>query len=205
MQCDGSCRVPLYFGDPALAGAERDIYSPLEVFLHQGFLTELQARMVNVQLISSIIANGRLPGAARWEQPDLAAVVVKRSRFAATAHIELVSIEAKRSEDCDVRAVHQALAHKRFANKSYLAWNRSHCSCSDRDAFNRVFDSCKAHGVGLITVHSYLDPATIRVRLEAVSHSLPEDVVDEFINRQFDVIAQDKILSTLKKFCGGPI
>lgn len=199
------CEVPVHYGDPAIVSRERDLYQPLESYIHEGFFVAHKPPHGGMLAVTAQTASILAVGGGAWTQPDVAAVLISRNRFAAVAEVRLFSFEVKTMAGCQLQSVHEALAHTRFVNCSYLVWNRSYCICADRELYNTIRVSCAAYGVGLITVHNPGNLTTYEIRCKAQNKTVAPNEVDEFISTRFDPHGQTLILDGLKKFCAGPL
>ncbi len=188
-----------------IAERERDLYGPLEGYLHEGFFIHQKLRHGDLKIVTAITAQVPAPAGGTWTQPDLAAVGISRSKFATSAELRLFSFEVKTYGGCDLKAVHEALAHTRFVNFSYLVWNRPKCVCADREFYMTIEGNCRAYGVGLITIHDPGNLNSIEIRLDAQRKIIAADEMDEFIATRFDVHNQARIIETLQKFCPGSL
>ena len=199
------CEVPEAFGDPFIATQERELYAPLESYINHGVHLLQRPAHGSLRLVTAETAQTAAPAGGTWTQPDLAAVGISRSKFATTAEIRLFSFEVKTYAGCDLKAVHEALAHTRFVNFSYLVWNRPRCICQDREHYQVIESNCAAYGVGLLTVHNPLNLGTYEVRLPAQRKLISADDMDEFISTRFNMHRQALIIDALQLFCPGPL
>lgn len=106
---------------------------------------------------------------------------------------------------CQLQSVHEALAHTRFVNFSYLVWNRPQCICQDREFFDLIEENCRSYGVGLITAHNPNNLGTYRIRLKAERKPISADAIDEFICTRFNAVQQGLVIDALRLFCPGPL
>ena len=188
-----------------IAERERDLYDPLEGYLHEGFHTLHKPKRGSLRLVTAITAQAVAPTGGTWTQPDLAAVGISRSKFATAAEIRLFSFEVKTHTGCNLQAVHESLAHTRFVNFCYLVWNRPRCICQDREFYLTIEKNCRAYGVGLITVHDPGNWTTYEVRLAAQHKIIAADDIDEFISTRFNPIKQSLVFDALTTLCPGPV
>lgn len=199
------CDVPTYFGDPVIVQSEHDLYQPLENYLLQGFYMVHKPKHGSMLAVTAQTALIPATGGGPWTQPDVAVVLISRNKFATTAEIRLFSFEVKTMMGCQLQSVHEALAHTRFVNCSYLVWNRPKCICQDRELYATIEANCAAYGVGLITVHDPHNLSTFEIRLAAQNKTIATNEMDEFVSTRFDAHSQALILDGLKQFCAGPL
>jgi len=199
------CEVPQSFGAPVIVQNESDLYVPLENYILQGFYLLQKPARGSLRAVTAQTALIPAAGGGTWTQPDVAAAFVSRSRFATSAEIRLFGFEVKTMGGCRLQSVHEALAHTRFVNCSYVVWNRPKCICGDREHYLTIERNCSAYGIGLLSVHDPGNLATFEVRLEAQHKNIAANEVDEFISTRFDDHKQGLILGALKQFCPGPL
>ncbi len=199
------CDVPEFFRDPVLARSESDLYQPLVDFLHSGFYSDQRPTHGNLRIVAEAIADRPAPGGGRWTRPDVAAVAVRRFKFATSAGIDILSFEVKTYRGASVISVYEALAHARFVNCSYLVWNRPACICDDRENYEAIADACGAQGIGLISVHNPNDLATYQIRMTPKRAPIADDALDDFVTSRFSEASQERILGALRDFCPRPL
>jgi hypothetical protein len=199
------CEVPEHYGDPVIVPLERDLYQPLESFINGSFFAAHRPPHGAMRAVTAQTSSIQAFEGGTWTQPDVAAVLISRNKFAATAEVRLFSFEVKTRSGCQLQSVHEALAHTRFVNCSYLVWNRPHCICGDREFYNTIDASCVAYGVGLITIHDPGNSDTYEVRRAAQNKAVGRNEVDEFISTRFGPQSQAQIIDGLKMLCPGPL
>lgn len=194
------CEVPDYFGEPLLAGFERELYAPLEEYLHLDFIARLQPMHGWVRIFTSQVAHIPAPDGGMWTRPDVAAVLLRRRKFATSVDLETLSFEVKTYAGASIQGVHEALAHTRFMNQSYFVWNRPACICSDRSRFEAMLDNCRAYGIGMITIHNPTDLRTFTLRQHATRAQVNGDVLDNFIESRFGESEKLRIIQAMRQF-----
>jgi len=199
------CDAPSFFGEAVLTGTELELYEPLVDFLRSDFYTDQRPKHGNLRLIAEVVAGAAAPAGGTWTQPDVAAVAVRRHKFAASACIDILSFEVKTHRGANLVSVYEALAHARFVNLSYLVWNRPACICNDREKYNTLTDACITHGVGLISVHNARDLRTYEIRVTPKRSLVSDDALDEFVITRFSGANQALITSALRDFCPRPL
>lgn len=199
------CDIPQHYGDPLLIEQEVKLYRLLSQFLHGDFHVIHKPKYGNFFLEIAQTHAIAVPGGGTWTQPDLAAVGISRSKFATTAELQLFGFEVKTMQGCCLQSVHEALAHTRFVNFSYLVWNRPACICLDREFYLMIKANCAAYGVGLITIHDPNNLSTFEIRLRPQRKLIDADVIDEFIVTRFNEVEKERISDALARFCQGPL
>lgn len=197
------CILPEYFGPPILLRPESSLYPRLAQFLYLGFHEAHKPRHGSLYLEVGHTHDVAAPSGGTWTRPDLAAVGISRGRFAATVEVRLFSFEVKTADGCRLQSVHEALAHTRFVNYSYLVWNRPACICDDEENYQAILSNCAAYGVGLITIHNPNDLNTFQIRLCARRKKVAADLIDEFILTRFSPAEQARIDGAMQRYCVG--
>lgn len=199
------CTIPHFFGAPVFVRPESLLYPRVAQFLYLGFHEAHKPKHGSLYLEVSHTHKLSAPDGGTWTQPDLAAVGISRARFAAKVAVRLYSFEVKTVDGCRLQSVHEALAHTRFVNYSYLVWNRPACTCEDREAYENIVSNCAGYGIGLITVHDPHDLNTFEIRLSPQRKDVKDDLIDEFILTRFSAAEQGRIDSIIHKFATGPL
>ncbi len=87
-------------------------------------------------------------GAGLWSRPDFTLAAIRRFKYDPRRYLDVYSFELKNRRGTSVVAVHEALAHGRFAHFAYLVCPRSSL---DQTSSVAIRQACMDHGVGLIT------------------------------------------------------
>jgi hypothetical protein len=185
-----------------MAATEEELYAPFERYLNSEFYHLRKPKYGSLLLVSETIAEQGVEGGGIWSRPDIAAVAIWRHKYAPVPNVDVLSFEIKPAARANVPAVHQALAHARFANYSYLVWNRSAVDTSDA-RYRLIAESCRLHGIGLILVHNPSDLRTYVVALDAERKSLDPSAIDEFVELRFSARSQAKVKEGLRKMLAG--
>ncbi|KAF0176517.1 MAG: hypothetical protein FD124_2480 [Alphaproteobacteria bacterium] len=139
-------------------------------------------------------ARGGTVGSGRWSRPDATLAVVRSWRFDPRRQLDVFSFELKNRAGSNILAVHEALAHARFAHFPYLVCPRP----SRTEHGHRVRQECAEHGVGLIHFSIHYRAGTLSVDgwahdLEAVRHNPDPSRVDQYLSERLTLRAQDKL------------
>jgi hypothetical protein len=190
------CETPEHFGAFVEERIEADLYPPLVRYLHLYGAEQFKPKFGTVQIFAEDVSAVPAQRAGMWTRPDVAAVRVWKGKYSTTKQVHLMSFEVKPYRTGDLAAVHQALAQAQFVNQSFLVWNRPHCVCNDPN-YDYVFQSCVAHGVGLIAVHAPSNLQTFEVRLDARVVERTVDELDEFVETRFAPNTRKGIIAAL--------
>jgi hypothetical protein len=176
---------------------ERDLEAGIETFISsEQAVTHL--RLERGSTIWQKTARGGRAGTGTWSRPDFTIATIRKRKYDPVRHLDLIALELKNVAGSSVVAVHEALAHTRFAHYAYLVCPRSHLNASVQRA---VRESCSQHGIGLLSfdlsVGSGNSPAFSAFRFEVdPRRQAPEpELVDNYIDDRFDVESQERLSS----------
>ncbi|MDX2307670.1 MAG: hypothetical protein NW216_05480 [Hyphomicrobium sp.] len=196
-KCDPDGR----FGRANLVSDEHAIYQSLSDFLVSEFAQNVKPRFGSCRVFVEDTARLQAPNGGRWSRPDVSAIAIIRARFEPNVRIELMTFEVKTQRGgSQLTSVYEALSHNRFANRSFLVWNRDTCTCEAGDSFNEIDACCDSNGIGLITVHDPNDRRTFKIWRDARLRSLDPRDLDEFIVSRFSEVNQRAIETAISQF-----
>mgnify|MGYP003627703695 FL=1 len=147
-------------------------------------------------------ARGGRAGTGIWSRPDFTIATIRRRKYDPVRHLDLIALELKNLAGSTVVAVHEALAHARFAHYAYLVCPRSVMTVGIHTA---IEDSCLQHGVGLITFETSVGPndtpslTNFEFEVDARRQSPEPDAVDNYIDDRLD----DENRARLMKIAAG--
>lgn len=150
--------------DPVGALSERALMDPLGAALRAQFRQWLDLPAQGaVEVVD--IAQARSRG--QWANPDYLLVSVCPLSVLAGAQIDVHVFELKNEAGGRIQAVHEALAHGRFAHFAHLVWYLPRGSRREAE-LDQIAAHCRLHGVGLIrmfedkTIEAIVDPVRTR-------------------------------------------
>ena len=193
------CEISSDFGPFVEMTPEPKLYPLVYNYLATQFLVARKPMYGDANIIIDEVSHVVPAADGPWARMDLAAVCVERHRFSAAASIDTISFEVKTHAGADLASVHEALAHRRFARSSFLVWNRPACICNDRKNYERIEQSCKLHGVGLITAHDPNRTHTYQIRIIAQSAGQTDAANAEFIHERFSQNSQTRITQEIQR------
>jgi hypothetical protein len=124
-------------------------------------------------------------GTGLWSRPDFTLATIRRRKFDPLRYLDVYSFELKNLIGAHVVAVHEALAHTRFAHFAYLLCPRSRLRPAET---HKIKQACAEHGVGLITFRMVArNPPTITdfvVDLFAVRRSPDPENVEQHLEHR---------------------
>jgi hypothetical protein len=150
--------------EPAGAPSERSLMDPLGAALRAQFRQWLDLPPQGTVEVADI-AQARSRG--QWANPDYLLVSVCPLSVLAGAQIDVHVFELKNEAGGRIQAVHEALAHGRFAHFAHLVWYLPRSSRREAE-LDQLAAHCRLHGVGLIrmledkTIEAIVDPVRTR-------------------------------------------
>lgn len=135
--------------EPAGVPSERSLMEPLGAALSTQFRQWLDLPPPGVVEVADI-AQTRARG--QWSNPDYLLVSVCPLSVLAGYQIDVHVFELKNEAGGRIQAVHEALAHARFAHFAHLVWYLPRGSRREAE-LDQIAAHCRLHGVGLIRMH----------------------------------------------------
>lgn len=172
---------------------EVDLYPVVESYLNIEFAAQLKPALgTNLPLVAITASSG--PAASGvWSRPDLAMINVWRRKYQPVQMLDLYGFEVKRDEGCDLRSVHETLAHRRLVHFAYLVWNYRRADFS-ADDFKIILANCQAYGLGLITFSDQTNGRSFVCHVHAERGDPDHAIVDDFIEQRFPEELRDRLL-----------
>jgi hypothetical protein len=163
--------------------AEIELEAPLLDFLKIEAVKYL--KLDPSQCVVENTARGGAYGGGRWSRPDFTLAAIRSWRFDPRRQLDLMTFELKNRAGTNVLAVHEALAHSRFAHFPYLVCPRA----LREDDRHRIRQECAEHGVGLVTFELSFpggrrQVANYTFELEAVRHTPDAERVEQYLSER---------------------
>lgn len=177
--------------------SEVELYPIVERFLHVRYSPSLKPTQGTHLTQVAMTATAGPAGSGTWSRPDLAMINLWRHKFQPTQTLDLHGFEVKRDDGCDLKSVHETLAHRRLVHYAHLVWNyRSEDFAATR--FSVIEENCRAYGLGLIT---FLGESSDSFRIHlAPTRSVPaEEAVSDFIETRFSEQQKTRVLAWIKE------
>lgn len=92
-------------------------------------------------------ARGGTRDTGLFSRPDFTAATIRRMKYDPLSHLDVLTFELKNRDGATLMAVHEALAHTRFAHYSFLVCPRSHLRTQHNE---QLRNACAQHGIGLV-------------------------------------------------------
>ncbi len=180
---------------------ERDLEEPVEAFIASD--TAFSQLGLNRDFtVWQKTARGGRAGTGTWSRPDFTVATIRRRKYDPVRHLDLIAFELKNLAGSTVVAVHEALAHTRFAHYAFLVCPRSVLNASVQSA---IQDSCAQHGIGLLTFDLSVGKAErpllkgFEIEVDPRRQSPEPELVDSYIDDRFDEENRGRLL----KLSGG--
>lgn len=173
--------------------SEADLYQAVESYLNIEFSAQLKPALGKNLSLVAITATSGPAASGIWSRPDLALVNVWHRKYQPVQMLDLYGFEVKRDDGCDVRSVHETLAHCRLVHFAYLVWNYRKADF-ESDSFKIIQANCAAYGLGLITFADRADGRSFVCHLHAKRANPDSSIVDEFIDQRFSEIQRQRLL-----------
>jgi hypothetical protein len=146
-------------------------------------------------LVTHRTARGGSRDTGLFSKPDFTLATVRRLKYDPLRHLDVITFELKNSAGATLMAVHEALAHTRFAHYSFLVCPRSRL----RPAHNaELRDACAQHGLGLI-MFDFVSPSeppqlcNFRIELNPLRMTPDPYVVEEFLEARLPELTLEKL------------
>lgn len=102
-------------------------------------------RIVAAEMVSHRTARGGARDTGLFSRPDFTLATVRRLTYDPLRRLDVITFELKNNSGATLIAVHEALAHTRFAHYSFVVCPRSRLRPSEV-----LREACAQHGIGLI-------------------------------------------------------
>ena len=163
---------------------ESDLYPIVESFLNIQFTARVKPPLGTHLPLVAITDKAGPVASGVWSRPDLAMINVWRHKYQPGQTLDLYGFEVKRDEACDLKSVHETLAHRRLVHFAYLVWNYRKADFS-AEPFKVIYANCDSYGLGLITFADKNDGRSFEMHLDAERATPRGADVDDFIESRF--------------------
>jgi hypothetical protein len=175
---------------------ERDLEDHIEAFLGSDVAFD-HLRLDRSFTVWLKTARGGRAGTGTWSRPDFTIATIRRRKYDPVRHLDLIAFELKNLAGSSLVAVHEALAHTRFAHYAYLVCPRSELNARVQAA---IRESCAQHGIGLISfaidvgAKKVPDLSEFKFEVEPRRQTPEPDQVDNYIEDRFDADNRVRLL-----------
>lgn len=167
-----------------LYAVEAQLYEPMREVIANAWA---KSRGVIPTTVEVTARQGKRDTGGRWTRPDIVSVAVQTYTHLPGKFIEVVTFEVKSSDDIDVVAVYEALAHRRSATHAYVVL---HVPLAEEQRLavdiDEVASVARSHGVGLIVAADPADYDTWDERESAERFEPDPARLDRFIGTQLN-------------------
>ena len=168
---------------------ETDLYEPLRNSMQNNWDEGWNADQLTVE----VTARGGSRRMGRYSRPDLCAVSLRTYKFLSQKHIDLWTFEVKPLRDMRVDHVMEAVAHSRFAHKTYIMFHIENDSVFRENSFARCLAEAERHGIGFVTFKNPNKYSEWNWHREAERKNPNPEHLNEFIG-ELPASIQDQVL-----------
>jgi hypothetical protein len=180
----------------ALYAREKELYEPMREVIAGGWAKDRKDEPIAVEIVG---LQGRRATGGKWTRPDIVSVNVKTWVHIPGRHLEVVTFEVKPSDQVNVSAVYEALAHLRSATHAYVLIHIPDEQLPEvTDALDEVCQVARQHGVGVIVAGAPDDYATWEEREEAQRHEPDPGRLDQFIGTQLSPDVNEEVSKAVR-------
>lgn len=176
---------------------EADLYPAVDRFLNIHYAPTLRPRLGEHLPIVEVTASMGVTGYGSWSRPDLAMINIWRHKYQPHQTLDLHGFEVKKHDSCDVRAVHETLAHTRLVHFAHLVWNYQ-SDDFEHAKYRIIHDNCADYGLGLITFKDMAQPDSFTVQLAPKRQTPTDAAVTDFIETCFTEIHKNRLLAWMR-------
>ncbi|MGQ4560878.1 hypothetical protein ACUH90_03410 [Dermabacteraceae bacterium P7054] len=174
---------------PVIRHPEEALYAPLKKVLAKDWQADKGFEYLDVLDVSR--GGGRNTGGT-WTRPDLVAVEVQIFTYCPTKTLSVHTFEVKPSDMIDVKAVYEALAHRRAATHSYVLLHIADDG-QPPASLEDVIAEARRHGIGVIIFSDPLNYDTWDEKVVAERVEPEPFALDRFIRVQVPEDVRNKI------------
>jgi hypothetical protein len=167
---------------------ESDYYKPTAQTLREQWAPDLGYENFDVEVIAW---QGRRPTGGAWTRPDIVLINVANYRYVPGRYLDVITFELKVAEDTDVKAVYEALAHRRAGTRAYLIIVGG--GPIDDEELEELIKEAGRHGVGIIEAVDCNRVDTWKFHVEPQRADADPSDLDEFIDTQLSSELKRKI------------
>lgn len=187
---------------PIEVKVEAELYAPTLNFIALAFGDHLRrrARSGSPWVFPANVDHSAGSEEGRWTRPDLACLAIVRGEFVPFWRADLHTFEVKTAGGLNVTAVHEANAHGRLGQFTWLAFQAVGPASPDTNLFGEILSSALSVGVGVLTFTRPGDPSDWRVEQWPTRTSTDSAVADSFVRDRFAPDRQDAIRKLLDAY-----
>jgi hypothetical protein len=186
--------VRLVTQTPAQPGTiEDDLYTPVADVLKTQWAGDWRFTRV---IVEDTARQGRRDTGGTWTRPDIVMAALRVFPHVPGKFFDLITFELKSGAAIDVKAVFEALSHRRAATQAYVWLHvptgaESNADLSTR--LERIKEEASRYGVGMIVGADPSDYSSWEFRLQAARFEPDPESMNEFIAQQLSALAHDEL------------
>ena len=187
-------------GSPVVAAlpilnVEKALYEPMRAVIRGEWASERGIRPLAVETTAF---QGKKGTGGLWSRPDIVSVEIRNFPYVPGRFLEVVTFEIKMSSALNIRAVYEALAHRRAATHSYVLAHVPDSEVEElKETVNDVAQVARQHGIGLITAADPGDFQSWEEVVEAQRVDPDPERLNSFIKVQLSDESRNLILERL--------
>lgn len=191
-------RLAITYGGPTLYGDESALYEPFceAIEDHCSAWSVTDTRDPNVVEITAQQGARRTGGT--WTRPDITAITVAALPLAPAVYFDVMTFEVKPAESFDVKAIYEALTHRRAATRSYVLVHGL-TSELERERARKVSDVAADHGIGLAFAGEPDDDESWEEVVSAVRHDPGIACINDFLEQQLPEDGKTRLRAALHR------
>lgn len=191
-----SITLPVEVPDTQVVPSENDLYEPVTQVLKGDWAKDNRYRQLLVEVTAR---QGRRATGGTWTRPDIVVAALRVFQYVPGRHFDVITFEIKPSWDIDVRAVYEALAHRRASTQAYVWLHVPEAERSERDqVLDAITAEAKRHGLGVIVGAKPDDYETWETLVDPERFSPDPEALNEFITLQLSEDAKQDVLAWIK-------
>lgn len=175
--------------------AEKDLYAPMSDAIKNGWAKD---RRLDSMIVAITAQQGSRP-AGKWTRPDITVACFRTYPYLPGRHFDVITFEVKPSDQVNVSAVYEALAHLRAATRSYALLHVPRCLKVARESdIEETCREAKQNGIGVIVAENPSDYDTWDEQVEPVRREPDPARLNDFLAQQVSQEFREQVIRWLK-------
>lgn len=176
---------------------ESELYEYCEKIINEYWVKDYRYQRHIVEITAN--AGSRQTG-GKWTRPDITLLGISTYLYLPNKYFDITTFEIKTHAGFDIVGLYEALAHRRFATRSYVVY---HVPSKERnDEYKKylytITYEAKKHGIGVIVIEDPDKYETWIEEVEATRVTPDPDDMNEFIISQVSEKSKNEVLHWIK-------
>lgn len=178
---------------------EAELYEATRRFVNTHFRQQLRERapFAGLQLFVEDTSTAGGSDSGYWSKPDVSALALARGQFVPYWRADLHTFEVKTASGLAESAVHEANAHGRFGQYSWLVFQATGKSAPETTNFKKVLKLAAQMGVGIVHFYDTTSPKSWVIAHWAQNTRADAASADAFVRERFAPTLKARISSHL--------